>query len=253
MASVVRCRWSKLIRGGGMAMTLCTASPALAGPPFFSDDPEPTDYRHWEIYGFVAGTNLAEGTGGQTGFDINYGGAKDLQLTAVVPLDYQRGPGTDVALGDLELAAKYRFLHQRPGSAMPDVAFFPRVFVPTAPRRFGTGRIGVLLPIWAQKDIGKWALFGGGGYVINPGSGQRNYSLAGLGLLRQITGRLQLGVEAYHYTRDAVDSRNYTAIGAGALYRLSKRYSVVASIGPGIQHAREQGRSNFYLALKADL
>lgn len=238
---------------GVAAAALMAASPAVAGPPFFSDDPEPTDFLHWEIYGFVAGTNLADGTGGQAGLDINYGGAKDLQLTMVVPLDYQRGPGTDVVLGDLEFAAKYRFLHQRAGSAMPDVAFFPRVLVPTAPRRFGTGRVGLLLPIWAQKDIGKWSLFGGGGYTINPGAGQRNYALVGVGLLRQLSKRLQIGVETYHYGRDAVDGRTYTTLGAGALYRLSKHYSLLGSIGPGVQHAREQGRYNFYLAVKADL
>jgi hypothetical protein len=31
-------------------------SPAMAGPPYVSDDPEPTDYRHFEIYTFSNGT-----------------------------------------------------------------------------------------------------------------------------------------------------------------------------------------------------
>lgn len=234
------------------AAVLMGATPAAAGPPFFSDDPEPTDPSHWEIYGYLAGTHVAGGTGGESGFDINYGGARDLQLTAVVPFDYQHRHGTDVALGDLELAAKFRFLHQRTGSAMPDVAFFPRVFVPTAPARFGTGRVGLLLPLWAQKDFGKWSLFGGGGYTLNPGTGQRNYALGGVGVLRTITDRLSLGAEVYHYTRDANDGRAYTAVSAGGLYRLNSHYSILASAGPGIQHAREQGRYSFYLALKAD-
>jgi hypothetical protein len=30
--------------------------PALAGPPYVSDDPEPTDYRHFEIYTFSNGS-----------------------------------------------------------------------------------------------------------------------------------------------------------------------------------------------------
>ena len=233
-------------------MTMSAATPAIAGPPFFSDDPEPTDFRHWEIYGFVAGTRLSEGTGGESGLDINYGGAKNLQLTAVVPLDYQHQHGTDVALGDIELAAKFRFIHQRPGSAMPDIAFFPRIFVPSAPRRFGTGRVGLLLPLWAQKDVGKWSLFGGGGYTLNPGAGQRNYALAGFGILRAITDRLSIGGEVYHYTRDADDTKSYTAFSAGALYRLNRHYSLLGSAGPGVQHAREQGRYSFYVALKAD-
>ena len=245
-------RWSRGVAIGVALTALGAAAPAAAGPPFFSDDPEPTDPGHWEIYGYLAGTHVGGGTGGESGFDINYGGARDLQLTAVVPLDYQHRQGTDIAPGDLELAAKFRFLHQRSGSAMPDVAFFPRVFVPTAPARFGTGRVGVLLPIWAQKDIGKWSLFGGGGYTVNPGAGQRNYVLGGMGVLRAITQRLSLGGEVYHYTRDTVDGRSYTAVSMGGLYRLNRHYSLLASTGPGIQSAREEGRYRFYLALKAD-
>src|ERR1700744_5193170 len=86
------------------------ASPALAGPPYLSDDPEPTDYQHFEIYAFGLGTSGIGGTEGETGIDFNYGGAPDLQLTAVVPMAYD-GEGHR-GLGNIELAAKYRFLHQ---------------------------------------------------------------------------------------------------------------------------------------------
>lgn len=82
--------------------------------------------------------------------------------------------------------------------------------------------------------------------------GQRNYALGGFGLLRTITKRLSLGAEVYHYTRDADDGRAYTAVSFGGLYRLNRHYSILASAGPGIQHAREEGRYGFYLALKAD-
>ena len=129
----MRRQWATGAAIGAALIAIGGAAPAAAGPPFFSDDPEPTDPGHWEIYGYLAGIHGAGGTGGESGFDINYGGARDLQLTAIVPLDYQHQHGTDVAVGDLELAAKFRFLHQRPISAMPDVAFFPRLFVPTAP------------------------------------------------------------------------------------------------------------------------
>jgi hypothetical protein len=61
---------------------------AMAGPPYISDDPEPTDYRHYEIYLFSSGTNTESGTSGASGIDFNYGAARDVQLTAVLPLDY---------------------------------------------------------------------------------------------------------------------------------------------------------------------
>jgi len=43
------------------------AQPTWAGPPFVSDDPEPTDYKHYEIYTFNSGTVTRDGLSGATG------------------------------------------------------------------------------------------------------------------------------------------------------------------------------------------
>ena len=64
---------------------------AEAGPPFSTDDAEPTDTGHWEIYNFAAGADDMGRTEGQAGLDLNYGGYKDIQFTAVIPLDYETG------------------------------------------------------------------------------------------------------------------------------------------------------------------
>jgi hypothetical protein len=51
--------------------------PAHAGPPFITDDPEPVDLGHWEVYAFSAG---AAGPGDASGVgpsvEVNYGGAE---------------------------------------------------------------------------------------------------------------------------------------------------------------------------------
>ena len=117
--------------------------PALAGPPYVSDDPEPTDYKHFEIYTFNNGTATRSDVGGAAGIDFNYGAAPDLQLTATLPIGFD-SPATgktSFGLSNIELAAKYRFLHQ--DSFGLDVSVFPRVFCPadrqitgTTPRRF---------------------------------------------------------------------------------------------------------------------
>ena len=108
-----------------------TVISALAGPPYLTDDPEPTDYQHFEIYTFTNGTATRDGTSGEGGIDFNYGGAPNLQLTATVPVGYNipsvRAVG--VALSNIELAAKYRFLTQQNFGL--DVAIFPRVFLPS--------------------------------------------------------------------------------------------------------------------------
>jgi hypothetical protein len=227
------------------------ASAARAGPPFVTDDPEPTDRGHWEVYTFVSGVRADGASGGQAGFDINYGAAEDLQLTAVVPLGYDTAQGR-VGLGNVELAAKYRFLHQDKTGFAPDVSVFPRVFTPTGGTRLGTGHAQLLLPVWAEKDWGPWSVFGGGGPTFNPGRDQRDFWLYGLGVTRTLTHRLSLGAEVYHHTRDTLEGADFTGVNLGALYRLSDHWSLIGAGGPGVQGARREGQSSVYAALKAD-
>jgi hypothetical protein len=225
-----------------------TSGDASAGPPYVTDDPETTDVGHWEIYDYVQGTQLSGGAQGQAGVDVNYGLVKNLQLDVVIPADFQ---SPDVGFGDVQLAIKYRFLHQDEHGWMPDVSFYPRLFAPTADRRFGSGRPDLFLPIWAQKDWGPWSLFGGGGYEINPGPGNRNFWLNGLALTRTVTDRLSLGLEVYHQTPDTVSDKAFTGVNFGATYKLTDHWSLVGAGGPGVQNARQQDQYDFYLALEA--
>lgn len=144
------------------------AEPALAGPPYISDDPEPTDYKHFEIYTFNNGITARSGTAGESGIDFNYGAAPDLQLTATLPGGFNRpsGGGTALGPGNVELAAKYRFFHQD-GFGL-DVSVFPRVFLPSGSNITGDNHASLLLPIWIQKDWnGGWSAFGGGGCTVS--------------------------------------------------------------------------------------
>ena len=226
--------------------------PVRAGPPYVTDDPEPTDTGHWEVYDFVSGAGIGPGVIGQTGFDINYGAARNLQLTTVIPLDYAVDPRGHLGAGDIEIAAKYRFLRQGDEPRDWDVSFFPRLFAPVARPPTGTGRLGAFLPLWAQKDWGPWSLFGGGGYTINPGPGQRDYWLGGVAVTRSLTKRLSVGVEAYQQTASEIGGRTYTAVNLGADYSLTRHWSLLLSGGPGVENPRQEGRYNFYLALKLD-
>ena len=62
------------------AVAICSF-PVSAGPPYQTDDPEPTDLRHWEIYNFIDVDGRHGDLDGAAGLDVNYGAAKDLQLT----------------------------------------------------------------------------------------------------------------------------------------------------------------------------
>ena len=88
---------------------------------------------------------------------------------------------TEFGPGDPEVSVKYRLLTAEPDDSWPQIGIFPMLEVPTgnAERNLGTGSTHAFLPLWLQKDFGKWTTYGGGGYWINPGPGNKNYWFVG--------------------------------------------------------------------------
>jgi len=233
-----------------LAAALCLiGSAAWAGPPYVTDDPEPTELGRYEIYLFAGGTATRGGSDGAGGIDFNYGAAEDLQLTAVLPIAWDApkvGPSA-ANLGNIELAAKYKFLHQDEFGV--DVAFFPRVFLPAGSEDVGERHVSLLLPIWIGRSWGSWSTFGGGGCVLNNGGGSRNFCQAGWVITAEVTEHLNLGVEVYHQTADTIGGKDSTGLGAGAVYDLYDEVHFLASMGPGIENAAETNRYSWYVAL----
>jgi len=223
---------------------------AFAGPPYVTDDPQPTDEGHFEIYGFTVGTATRDGVGGQAGIDFNYGGAPDLQLTLVLPFAYDapnRGPSI-TGFDDIELAAKYKFLHQDTFGL--DVAFFPRLFLPTNSNpALGSKHAALFLPFFAKRDWNDWSVFGGGGCTLNRGGVSQDFCQMGIVATRRITPQLQLGLEVYHQTPDEQGARPTTGIGFGAIYDLNENLHLMASAGPGVQNADTTNQASWYAAL----
>jgi hypothetical protein len=230
-------------------MLMALAQPALAGPPYVSDDPEPTDYKHFEIYSFGNGTSTNAGSSGETGIDFNYGAAPDLQLTVTVPAGYDSPSGGEpiFGLGNVELAAKYRFLHQ--DTFGWDVAFFPRVFLPSGSNTVGDNYASLLLPVWVQKDWNdRWSIFGGGGCIIS-GQASKDYCLAGAVLTYQVVPKLQIGAELFHQTADANGTPPTSSLGIGIHYDLDENYHLVGYVRRGIQNVSETDRYSWYAAV----
>jgi hypothetical protein len=233
----------------GSTILLALLKPACAGPPYFSDDPEPTDYGHYEIYVFTNGTTARDGSSGEAGADLNYGATPNLQLTLVIPMAYAsptRG-STATGLGNVEVAAKYRFLDQ--SEIGWDVAVFPRLFLPSGSNAVGERHASILLPIWLGRNWDEWSTFGGGGCAINQGGKSQDFCLAGWALTRQILPSLQVGVEIYHQTADIKDGRASSGLGGGLLYDVNDNYHLLASLGPGIQDNAETNRMSWYVAM----
>jgi hypothetical protein len=224
---------------------------AIAGPPFVLDDPQPTDTGHYEIYAFATGASTRDGSGGEAGIDFNYGGAANLQLTAVLPVGFSSPSGQgafaglgSAGLGNIELAAKYKFLHQ--DDVGVDVAVFPRVFLPAGSAAAGDRHTSFLLPIWLEKDWGDWSAFGGGGCELNRGGDSRDFCIGGAVLLRKVTEDFHLGVEMYHQTADTRPGRANTSMGLGAIYDLSDNYHLLGYAGRGIQNASTTNQLTWY-------
>jgi Putative MetA-pathway of phenol degradation len=238
--------WQRLLL---LAVFIAAPARGWAGPPYVSDDAEPTDYGHYEIYLFTQGVAARGDANGASGLDFNYGATPDLQLTAVFPIAYDdpRGESAATGLGNIELAAKYRFLHQ--ADIGWDVAIFPRLFLPSPQAHVGETHFSLLIPIWLEKDWGQWSVFGGGGCVIDRGGDSRDYCLAGWALARQVMPDLQLGVEIVHQSAPTRGSRAMTAAGAGMKYDFGDNYHLLAYWGPGLQNAAETGRYSWYASV----
>lgn len=247
-------RWAWYGAAGVLTALLLTA-PAVAGPPFRTDDPEPVDFQHFEITLLSLGTKTSGGWSGiLPGLEVNYGVLPNLQLHAIVPQGFTAPDGgrTGFALGDIELGAKYRFIAPSEDDWFPQVAVFPTVEVPAGNQKLGfsTGHAQVFLPIWLQKEFGDWTAYGGGGYWINPGAGNRNFGFVGAALWRKVAEQFNLGIEVFHQTASSSTVPDSTGFNVGAVYDVSENWHLLSSVGTGIQSASQTNQFSYYLGVQ---
>lgn len=246
---MTRISWSPTVF---FAAALLAPTMAWAGPPFLTDDPEPTETGHWEIYGpLVEGEGQGGAFEGSVGAEINYGAAPNVQITVGLPVAYTHEAGaTAWGAGDVAVSLKYRFYHNEDLGL--SIAAFPGMTLPTARSGMGADKVTGFLPVWFQKDAGPWSVFGGGGYAFNPGRGNRDYVTGGIAVSRQITPDLLLGVEADRQGADTVDGKASTSFGIGAIYQLKAPYRLLASMGPTYEDDSDSAGFHAFLALGLD-
>lgn len=226
--------------------------PAQAGPPFLTDDPEPVEYGHWEIYAFSQGTHFHGNTSALIpGMEVNYGAVPDMHLHLGAALGNERDStgGTHIGFGDTELGVKYRLVQEDAGGWRPMVGVFPMLDLPTGSRQrgFGTGHAHGFLPVWMLKSFGDWTTYGGGGYGINPGEGNRDYWIAGWLLQRKLTDQLVAGGELFHQSADTGDGRNSSGFNLGGIYDVTEHHHLLLSAGRSFQSAAPSSLFSWYL------
>jgi hypothetical protein len=214
-----------------------------AGPPYVTDDPEAVQFRHWEFYLACQHSHTASGWSGTAPhFEVNYGVLRNIQLHIIIPLAYDapRGRKMQYGVGDGEIGLKYEFVSE--SSGWPMIGIFPMLEVPTGDRNrnLGNGKLQVFLPLWLQNKFGLWSTYGGVGYLINPGSGNRDSWYWGWQLQRQFGGNLNLGAEVYLRTAQTAGEKTNANFNLGIVYDTSNHQHLLISAGRSIC-----GRSGF--------
>ena len=255
-----------------LLFALAAARSGAQGPPYQTDDPVPVDLHHYEFYifGGVDGTPVELDSTGPA-FEFNWGALPRVQLHAILPWGVAAplnhpvyapsGAGPDeFGLTDMELGAKIAFIKE--SKHFPQIGSFTMFEMPTgnSTNGLGVGKVSYKLPIWVQKNFGKWSTYGGGGYWINPGPGNRNYWFLGWQVQRQVTSNLTLGGELFHQTASTtgepgsvgfpLGTQVTTGFNLGGTYDFSDNYHLLFSAGRGIQNADTSNRFAYYLGFQ---
>jgi len=204
------------------------------------------------VYLFSAGTREAGGTSGVgPAMELNYGPLPDVMLHIIAPVAYDApaaGGVSHFGYGDTEIGLKYRFVHET--GLLPMVGIFPLVEIPTGDshKGLGNGQAQYFFPVWLQKDFGPWTTYGGGGYWINPGPGNKNYWFSGILLQYNFSDSFYLGGELFHQTANTVDGEDSLGFNLGGSLPLMKNIQLLFSAGSGL--TRTSGNQySYYIAL----
>ena len=214
------------------ALFFFQAGSTFAGPPFTTDDPEPVNYKHWEYY--ISSINDLQDkfwSGTLPHFEVNYGIIPDVQLHLLLPMNYGYNQGRiNYSYANTEIGVKYRFIKETDHS--PQIGVFPIIEVPTIKNSsFGNSKTQFYLPIWLQKSWGKFTTYGGGGYWINPGVGNKNWVFTGWEAQYDFSSVLTLGGEVYFHTKTDVESQSSTGFNMGGFVNFSSKFHLIFSVG----------------------
>jgi hypothetical protein len=236
-----------------LILLLNLSARAFAGPPYITDDPEPVEYGHWEIYfgsQFIKQSDTWTSTAPH--LEVDYGPLPNVQLAVIAPMILYAptdGP-TNYGYGDTQLGIKFRFIQE--SKWRPQIATYPQLEIPTGSRdqNLGSGSVQTFLPLWLQKSVGKWTAYGGGGYWINPGPGNRNWFFTGLVVERQVWPNFTPGLEIFHGTSQQVGGPRETGINLGLTWDFSETHHIVFSTGPALEGSNQlQGYLAYELTL----
>lgn len=225
--------WPRLVLATLTLFIVGAASLHAQGPPYQTDDPVPVDYRHYEFYifGGADGTPVEMDSTGPA-FEFNWGALPRLQIHAILPwgsihpsnkpVYAPAGIGPSAfGLTDMELGVKVALIKE--SSRFPQIGTFPMFELPTGSydRGLGVGKVYYKIPLWLQKNEGKWLFDGGAGYEVVPQTDYKNFVYTGWLVKREINKRLELGAEMFAHGSEGVaapQTQSSTLLDVGGYY-----------------------------------
>lgn len=212
-------------------------SAAWPGAPYLNDDPEPTEYQHWEFYfaGSIAHTPLGL-SGLAPQFEANYGAFPNVQLHLIAPFAFNgpEGEGLNIGYGDMEAGAKLRFFHDEASAIQ--IGTYPKLEIPTgdAAKGLGAGQAQIFLPLMIQKDSGPWTLNGIAAYWVNPGPGNLNWVFVGTEAQYRLSSLATVGTELFFHGASQVGQEGGLGWNSGIVLDLSEQDHLMFSLGRDI-------------------
>jgi hypothetical protein len=205
------------------------------GPPFQIDDPVPVELRHYEFYifGSTDGTPVETDSTGPA-LEFNWGAIPRVQLHVILPwgsinpsnnpawLPGGAGPG---AFGLIDMESGVKIAFRKESKYIPQIGTFTMFEIPTGSydKGLGVGKLWYKVPLWFQKNIGKWLLDGGGGETVVPQAQYRNFPYGGFLLKYAFSERLEIGGEVFAHGHEGFatpQTEASTMIDIGGYYHL---------------------------------
>lgn len=191
------------------------ASPAQAGPPYETDDPEPVACHHLEVDVAQARQGIDAGT--SPTYEVDYGPTQNIELSVAG----QRG--------ELQLGSALRFISET--KSRPQVAFLPALTF------HSDGTKETLLPIWLQKTVKQWTAFGG--TAVSQSS-----TFSGIALIRNFRSGSSLGAEFFRESPRHAAPDPVLKFNLGYTAQLDETHALMFSAGRAFGSAP---RFTFYL------
>jgi hypothetical protein len=109
----------------------------------------------------------------------------------------------------------------------PQIGTFTMFEMPTGnyDKGLGVGKVWYKLPVWLQKNQGKWLFDGGAGETVVPQTGYHDFPYGGFLVKRELSEKLELAAEVFSHGGEgfaAAQTQSSTMIDAGGYWHLKK-------------------------------